>query len=48
MKVYIYIDPEYNGSVWCSQTLKGLTGEAVKRHYGVYFNNWRTLGGGKP
>ena len=37
MKVYIYIDPEYNGSVWCSQTLKGLTGEAVKRHYGVYF-----------
>lgn len=37
MKVYVYIDPEYNGSVWCSQTLKGLSGESAKRHYGVYF-----------
>ena len=37
MKVYVYIDPEYNGSVWCSQTLKGLTSEAAKRHYGIYF-----------
>ena len=37
MKVYVYIDPEYNGSVWCSQTLKGLSSEAAKRHYGVYF-----------
>ncbi len=37
MTVYVYIDPEYNGSVWCSQTLKGLTGEAAKRHYGIYF-----------
>ncbi len=36
MKIYVYIDPEYNGSVWCSQTLKGLTNEAGKRHYGVY------------
>ncbi len=37
MKVYVYIDPEYNGSVWCSHTLKGLTSEAAKRHYGIYF-----------
>ena len=37
MKVYVYIDTEYNGSVWCSQTLKGLTGEAAKRHYGIHF-----------
>lgn len=37
MKVYVYIDPEYNGSVWCAQTLKGLSSESAKRHYGVYF-----------
>lgn len=37
MKVYVYIDPEYNGSVWCANTLKGLTYEASRKHYGIYF-----------
>ncbi len=37
MKVYVYIDPEYNGSVWCANTVKGLTAEASRRHYGIYF-----------
>ncbi|MEE0946060.1 MAG: substrate-binding domain-containing protein [Acutalibacteraceae bacterium] len=35
MKVFIYIEPEYRGSVWCTHTLKGLTNEAAKRHYEV-------------
>ena len=35
MNVHIYIDPSYKDTLWCTQTLKGITEEATKKRYSI-------------
>ncbi len=35
MTIHIYVDPSYKDSLWCKQTLKGISDEATKKRYTV-------------
>ena len=35
MTIHIYVDPPYKDSLWCKQTLRGITDEATKKRYSV-------------
>lgn len=35
MTIHIYVDPSYMESLWCKQTLKGISEEATKKRYSI-------------
>ncbi len=35
MDIHIYVDPTYNDTLWCKQTLKGISDEATKKRYSI-------------
>ncbi len=35
MTIHIYVDPPYKESLWCKQTLKGISDEATKKRYSI-------------
>lgn len=35
MNVHIYVDPPYKDSLWCKQTLRGISDEATKKRYNI-------------
>ena len=35
MTIHIYVDPTYKDSLWCKQTLKGISDEATKKRYSI-------------
>lgn len=37
MNLHIYVDPEYKDSIWCTQTLKGITEQASKKRYAIKY-----------